>query len=120
MPMIPQAGMPPPPGMDPGMEAGPPPELMAALMGGAGAGGFAPEQMPPEPPPEPELSPLDHLRQAIEHAQAALTMEPDDADSQSLAKVVQGLYGILAQRQKEEQKMMGDPAMQRVLSRAHG
>ena len=112
MPMIPQAGM-APPGMDPGM-GGPPPELLAALMGGAGAGAA------PEPEAPPEMSPVDHLRQAIEHAQAALTAEPDDADSQALAKVVQGLYAILAQRQKEEMQVMGNPATQRVVGRAFG
>jgi hypothetical protein len=129
--MMPQ-GMMPEPGMEQG---GPPPELLAALMGGAGAGGGMPPGMPPEgmgggmmggpPPPEPPpeqapASPVEHLRQAIEHAQAALTMEPDDADSQALAKVVQGLYAILAQRQKEEQQVLGNPATQRVVSRASG
>lgn len=75
---------------------------------------------PPGPPPQQDVSPLDHLRQAIEHAQAALVGEPDDADSQMLAKVVQGLYQILAQRQKEEQQVLGSSATQRVVGRAYG
>lgn len=74
--------------------------------------GMAPEQE--------ELTPLDHLRAAIEHAQGALTGEPDDADSASLAKVVQQLYAILAQRQDAEMKAGGgDPKQLRQLSRAY-
>lgn len=106
MPMMPQAAP----------EQGPPPELLAQLMGGAGAG--AP-MGPPEPEPEPEMGPLDHLRQAIEHAQAALVDEPDDADSQALSKVIAGLYQILAQRQKEQDSLMGGNNM-RALRRTVG
>lgn len=92
---------------------------MEGMMGGLGGGEIDPAAlqgpMPEDAPPE--LSPLDHLRQAIEHAQAALVAEPDDADSQNLAKVVQGLYSILATRQKEEQNALGNPSLQRVLAR---
>lgn len=92
MPMIPQAEL--------------PPEL-AALMGGE--------------PAEQELSPADHLRAAIEHAQAALVDEPDDADSQALAKVVQALYQILSSRQDAEaQAMGGNPKQMRAMRRSYG
>jgi hypothetical protein len=85
-----------------------PPELMGALQS-------------EEPEEEEELSPVDHLRQAIEHAQAALTSEPDDADSAQLAKIVQGLYGILSQRQDMEDRAAGgDPKQLRTLRRAYG
>lgn len=55
----------------------------------------------------PNLSAVDHLRQAIEHAQQALQMEPDDKDSQDLSGVLQKLYAILAARQSEQDKMLG-------------
>lgn len=113
MPMIPQ-GAPPMGGPPPDMGGGMPPELLAQLMGGAGAGG----QVPP-PEPEPEADPIEHLRQAIKHAEAALVAEPDDADSQALAKVVQGLYAILAQRQKEHDALMGGGNL-RALRRTAG
>lgn len=96
----------------PDQQQGPPPELLAALMGGAGAGQAAP------PDQEQQMSSVDHLRAAIEHAQAALVGEPDDADSQALAKAVQGLYQILASRQKEQDSLVG--GNQRALRRAAG
>ena len=88
--------------------------------------GMAPpgmDQMMAQGPPQgpqgpPEEDPLEHLRQAIEHAQAALQSEPDDADSQALAKVIQGLYAILANRQKEQEQLMGGGNL-KALSRAY-
>ena len=99
------------------MGQGPPPELMAQLMGGAGAGGIPQEGM--EPQGQEAESVVDHLRQSIEHAQAALQMEPDDADSQSLTMVLKGLYQILANRQKEQEQLLGGGNL-RALSRAQG
>lgn len=102
----------------PPQQQGPPPEMLAALMGGAGGGMGDPGMgMPPEPEPEPEMSPIDHLRQAIEHAQAALVAEPDDVDSQNLAAAVKQLYAILASRQKEHESLMGGGNL-KALSRA--
>ncbi len=98
-------------------QAAPPPELMAMLGGGGGAPSGPPPEQDLGPEPAPQASAVDHLRQAIEHAQAALQLEPDDADSQNLAKVVQGLYAILAGRQKEHESLMGGGNM-RALSRA--
>ena len=100
--------------LDPAMMGGPPP------MAGPppGFGGMPMGEGPPPPPPQQE-SAVDHLRQAIEHAQAALTSEPDDADSQALAKVIQGLYAILAQRQKEQEGLLGGGNV-RALSRLSG
>ncbi len=64
---------------------------------------------------------MEHLRAAIEHAQAALVAEPDDVDSQQLAAVVKGLYQILANRQKQtDQAMGGNPQMMQALRRAIG
>ena len=108
----------PPPGMDQGQ--GPPPELLAQLMGGMGAsGGMPPQGMGEEQEPQGEMTTVEHLRIAIEHAQAALVAEPDDADSQALAKVVQGLYAIFAQRQKEQEQLLGGGNI-RALSRTQG
>ena len=91
-------------------EGGMPPELLAMLSGGMQEG-MPPPGMGPQGPPPPEqeedVDPLEHLRLAIEHAQAALVAEPDDADSQQLSKVISGLYQILAQRQKEQDQLMG-------------
>lgn len=65
------------------------------------------------------MSPLDHLRSAIEHSQAALLAEPDDADSRELAKLVQGLYAIVAARQEDSDRAQGgDPKQMRLLRRA--
>lgn len=87
-----------------------PPELMQLLGGGA-----------PEEEAAPDLSPADHLRAAIEHAQAALVDEPDDADSQQLAAVVKSLYSILSGRQDAEDRAAGgDPKQMRVLRRSYG
>jgi hypothetical protein len=92
-------------------EPGVPPELMQMLGGGAA----------PEEEAAPELSPADHLRAAIEHAQAALVDEPDDADSQQLAAVVKSLYAILSGRQDAEDRASGgDPKQMRVLRRTYG
>ena len=96
-------------------QGGLPPELAALLGGGGGAG--LPGGAPPEQPPE--MDPIEHLRQAIQHAQAALVAEPDDMDSQSLAKVVQGLYSILANRQKEQEQLLGGGNL-RGLARSYG
>lgn len=82
----------------------------SALMGG----GPPPAELAPEPP----VSAVEHLRQAIEHAQAAQVAEPDDADSQQLAKLVSGLYQILANRQKEHDQTMGNPTLLRTLRRS--
>ena len=98
--------------LDPAMMGGAPP------MGGPPPG-FGGMPMGEGPPPPQQESAVDHLRQAIEHAQAALTSEPDDADSQALAKVIQGLYAILAQRQKEQEGLLGGGNV-RALSRLSG
>ena len=96
-------------GMDLGGQMSPGMEGASPGMGGSMMGA----------PQEPDLDPLEHLRMALTHAQAALVAEPDDVDSQALAKVVQGLYAILASRQKEQEGLMGGGNM-RALSRAYG
>lgn len=66
-------------------------------------------------------SALEHLRIALEHSQAALVNEPDDADSQELADIVRKLYAILANRQKEaDTSMGGNPQVLRGMRRAIG
>ena len=113
------------------MGEGPPPGLYEALQGAQG--GIPPQgmgqmqavgQMPPggmesqgDPGQGQGSAAVEHLRQAIEHAQAALQAEPDDADSQMLAKVIQGLYGILSNRQKEQEQLLGGGNL-RALSRS--
>lgn len=94
---------------DPAMLGGPPPMGDPTMMGA-----------PPLPAPEEEeeLDPVEHLRSAIEHAQAALVSEPDDADSQALSKVVSSLYQILAARQKDSDATMGNPTLLRTLRRS--
>lgn len=103
-------------------QGGPPPELMDALMGGGPpmAGGDPFAGGAPQEAPAPEMSVIEHLRQAIEHAQAALVAEPDDIDSQKLTRAVGLLYDFLAGRQKEEESVMGNAATQRVLKRSYG
>lgn len=87
-------------------------ESLGAMMGGL-------PSMPSEPPAdEPDLDPVEHLRSAIEHAQAALVGEPDDADSQALSKAIAGLYAILARRQKQSDQTMGNPSLLRTLRRS--
>jgi hypothetical protein len=128
MPLIPQgapqgAGLPPellaalqsggaPP--DP-TQGGVPPELMQLLQDAGGPPDQA-SQLPPSSPAQGDgTDPLEHLRMAIEHAQAAQVSEPDDADSAKLSKLVAGLYQILADRQKMHDQAMGNPAVARVL-----
>ena len=109
MPMIPQAIMGGPPmmgGPPPGM-GGPPPGMGAPTPGG----------LPPQGAQPPEVDPLEHLRMAIEHAQAALVSEPDDADSQLLSKLIAGLYQILAARQKEQEAALGMAPGMKFLTR---
>jgi len=72
--------------------------------------------MPDAPAPQ-NGGAVEHLRIAIEHAQMALQAEPDDIDSQQLARVIQGLYQILASRQKESESAMGMTPAMKLLAR---
>jgi hypothetical protein len=67
-----------------------------------------------------DLSPDDHLRQAIEHAQQALVGEEDDPTSAELAKAVNSLYRIFAQRQKEDEAALGVTPAHKGMARAYG
>ena len=108
MPMIPQAMMGAPPMMGgPPMMDGPPPGMGAPTPGG----------LPPQGGQPPEVDPVEHLRMAIEHAQAALVSEPDDQDSQLLSKLIAGLYQILAARQKEQETALGMTPAMKLLTR---
>lgn len=64
----------------------------------------------PQDAADPQAA-IEHLKEAIKQAQAALVSEPNDADSQALADIVKQLYAIIAKRQKETQAAMGGPAM---------
>lgn len=90
---------------------------MMNMMGGGGGMPATPDAAMSQPQVgQPQMSPVDHLRAAIEHAQAALVGEPNDGDSQQLAKAVQGLYAILTARQKESDSVMGmQPQLRRAL-----
>ncbi len=112
--MIPNPQMP----MTPPDPSGLPPELAGALL--ASGGGFGEPVGPPDVPPAGTgMNPVEHLRASIEHAQAALVAEPDDKDSQKLAQVIQGLYSILADRQKNsDQALGGNPAVMSMLRQA--
>ena len=70
----------------------------------------------PQETADPQAA-IEHLKQAIQHAQAALVSEPNDADSQSLADIVKQLYAIIAGRQKEDEKALGGamPALRRAM-----
>ena len=57
--------------------------------------------------PQQQPNPVQLLRSAIQNLEQALQLEPDDADSQKLASNIQGLYAILAARQKEQDDMLG-------------
>lgn len=110
-----QGGAPP----DPSAQM--PPGLMDALMA-SGGGGADPASGPGDPAggpygPDPGspsqgdgINPTEHLRMAIEHAQAALVGEPSDPDSAKLSDILKGLYGILADRQKQQQTMLAGKA----------
>lgn len=63
------------------------------------------------------MSPEDHLRAAVEHLQAAQVTEPDDADSQTIAKCAAAIYAIFSSRQKEQDGMLGNPGVARALRR---
>ena len=92
-----------------------PPELMGALQGGA------PEMGAPPVEAEEELSSVEHLQAAIEHAEDAMVGEPYEADSAQLAKIVHQLYALLAKQQDDGTKAQGgDPGQVRTLRRAYG
>jgi hypothetical protein len=128
-PMPPGGGMPgeglPPRGMEPpgpmpgegGIEA-----LMAALGGGGGMpppeemGGMPPE-MGGEIPPElgeaamagselEEMSPVDHIRQAMKHLMMAMAGDEDDERGAGVVKGMGALQAILGGEQKKS-AMMG-------------
>lgn len=96
--------------MFPGM-GGPPPGMMPP--------GGAPQGAPSGPPGGggPPIDPVEHIRTAIEHVQAAVIGEPDDPDSQALARVLAALYQILAGRQKEQEAAMGTSPAIKAMSR---
>lgn len=79
----------------------------------AGPPGMAGPPQGGQPPDTVEL-----LRAALSYAQAALEAEPDDVDSQQLARVIQGLYQILASRQKEQEAALGVSPAIKSLARA--
>jgi hypothetical protein len=89
-----------------------PPELMA-MLSGAGQG-----------PPDHGQTPgswTDHLRAAIEEAQAAAAAAPDDQHSQMIHQMVAGLYKIMVSQQDQKtQAMGGNPTQMRALGQAYG
>jgi hypothetical protein len=68
----------------------------------------------------PQMTAVDHLRQAIEHAQMAMQAEPDDQISRELSKAVQVLYGITALLQKEQEAAMGTTPAIKAMGRGYG
>jgi len=73
---------------------------------------------PGEHPEAGEMSPLEHLREALKHTQAALVLERDDADSAKLAQVVRDLYELIARRQDADDAASGaNPKTMRALRR---
>jgi len=90
--------------------------MMAAMLGGqAGPGGQA------EPAQDTGMDPgMDtgkSLRVALMHIQSALQDEPDDEDSQKLAKVAADLYALLVGRQKEADDALQGRTTPRFLRR---
>jgi hypothetical protein len=68
-----------------------------------------------------DLTPAEHLQNAIDEAQAALQAEPDSGHSAKLAKVVQELYAIQADQQDSHMSAMGaEPKKMRAMHRAGG
>ena len=123
-----------PPGMPPGMGPGGPPMPPEAMMGLLGPGGgptpppglmeppMGEEAGPGGTPPDSsqDMSPEDHLREAIEHAQQALVGEEDDPTSGELSKAISSLYRIFAQRQKEDEAALGVTPAHKGMARAYG
>ena len=58
------------------------------------------------------------FRQALQLLEEVLRAEPDDQDSAELGKIVTGLYKLLADRQKLDDKMLGSPDLMRTLRRS--
>jgi isopentenyl phosphate kinase len=78
-------------------------------------GGFAaPEEAAPQ---EGGGGAVEHLRQAIEHAQMAMQGEEDDQFSSEIAKAVQTLYKIMATLQKEGEAAMGVTPQHKFMAR---
>jgi surface antigen len=103
------AGGPPPDGA-----GGPPPELLALLAGGAGAGAAA--QPDPNQGPDADAA-MENLRGAIEQAQKAQQLEPDDQHSKQIAAAIKLMYDILAQIQKDHDQTLGNPTAARAIRR---
>lgn len=87
---------------------------------------FDPTQMGPMAPPPEAAAPQDagvpgitspHFRTGLQNLQQALEDEPDDKDSSALAGVLQKLYALIADRQKETDDMMEGKISQRALRR---
>ena len=89
----------------PGMGQGP--QMMPPGMGGA----------PPEQGP-PRADPKQMLRKVVDDITLLLAAEPDDQDSQLIAKGLALFQTILANRQKEQQAALGASPALRAMSRA--
>lgn len=96
-------------GADPGI----PPELLALLSGGAGQA-EEPDQGGGGTDPD---AALEKLRAAIEEAQQAQQLEPDDQHSKQIAAAIKLMYDILAQIQKDHDQTLGNPTAARAIRR---
>jgi len=124
----------PPPDMGGGAPGGGlPPELMAALSQGGGPGGDPGAMPPPGPGPEmpmdggggpiltegpgagqpedaalpasTEMSPIDHIRQAIEHLKEAFNLDDDDVRGSQTAGSLASLQKILGGEQTKDKTL---------------
>jgi hypothetical protein len=92
---------------------------------------FDPSQMGPMAPPMPEMAPPQaapqgagtpgitdpRYKEALAILEEVLRGEPDEQDSSALAGVLQKLYKLSADRQKEQDDMMGGNYSPRALRR---
>lgn len=80
---------------------------------------------PPRPKPiqsgDPDMGVLGRdgtpFKNAIQLLEGVLHHEPDDVDSAELAKILQGLYRLLANRQKEMDDSLGGKLSPRMMRR---
>ena len=79
----------------------------------------APPQMEEQGGGEPGVPGITdpRFKEAISILESVLQGEPDEADSAALAGTIKDLYKLLADRQKEQDEMMGGKISPRALRR---
>lgn len=82
--------------------------LMAALAGGAGGGPPGAAGLPEgvaEADDEEDMSPIEHIREAVRHLVAAMGKEDDDERGATISKGMSTLQGVLGGEQKQNAQL---------------